>query len=357
MRKFHAAALLAAALFSGFPCLAAPPVSAAKTAEFHEAYAAFNGNDFARAYKILKALVTQTPAYDAYGLLGQAEVSLGLYRDAAEHLTFAIQNTPAGKARDAVPVLTQDLIEAKRHITALRVTVDQNDADIAIDGKVVGRSPIDVDVFVDPGKHTIKATHATLGSAESTVDAKMAQLATIDLQLALPPPPSTVDTSPPPLKYTPADLDKPSKTPAPVNSPPPVETNHGMETRTIVLIAGGAVTLVAAGTATYFGFKSRSARSDTEALVAQGHEQFGMNACAQSGTANTDLCNRIAMKNNERLDAARAANISFAVTGIAAVATGLTYLLWPRSKESETTLVMVPSAAPGAGALILQGTF
>src|SRR5512142_652523 len=193
MRNFHAAALLAAALFSGIPCHAATPVSAAKTTEFHDAYAAFNSNDFAKAYKILTALVAQTPAYDAFGLLGQTEVSLGMYRDAAEHLTFAIQNTPAGKARDAVPVLTQDLIEAKKHVTTLRITVDQNDADITIDGKIIGKSPLDTDVFVDTGKHTINAKHAKLGNAESTIDAKMAQQSEVALHLTQPPPASTAD--------------------------------------------------------------------------------------------------------------------------------------------------------------------
>jgi hypothetical protein len=279
-----------------------------------------------------------------------------LYRDAAEHLTFAIQNTPAGKARDAVPVLTQDLIEAKRHVTALNITVDQPDAEVTVDGKLVGRSPLDTDVFVDPGKHTVKATHATLGSADSTVDAKMAQQSTIALQLALPPPASTAEASPPPLKYTPSDLDKPSSAPAPANPPPTVEPKHGIEDRTIVLIAGGAVTLLAAGTGTYLGFKSRAASSDIDSLVTQAKAKYGDYGCANAG-AGSSLCTSLAEKNNDKRDAARLANFSFAVAGVAAVATVVTYALWPKPKTPSSAFVLVPTVSPSTGGLSLQGDF
>ena len=43
------------------------------------------------------------PAFDAVAFLGQTELSMGKYRDAAEHLTFAIENTPASKAEEAKP--------------------------------------------------------------------------------------------------------------------------------------------------------------------------------------------------------------------------------------------------------------
>jgi hypothetical protein len=150
-------------------------------------------------------------------------------------------------------------------------------------------------------------------------------------------------------------LDKPSK--IETNSPPAVEPHHGIEGRTIALIAGGAVTLIAAGSATYFGLKARSAKNDTEALVAQGHQEFGLHACVQSGGATAELCNRIAKKNNDRLDAARAANISFAITGVAAVGTGVTYLLWPRVKTPTSAFVIIPAISPSASGLGIQGDF
>lgn len=350
MRKLQATVLFTLAILSGSHCLAATPVSAAKTKEFHEAYAAFTANDSAKAYKILSALVTQTPAYDAIGLLGQTELTLGKYRDAAEHLTFAIQNTPSGKAESALPPLKEDLGEAKTHITTLWITVTQPDAEVMVDSKVVGKSPIDVAVFMDPGKHTISASHPTHGNAESTLDAKPGEEKAVALKLE-----KQTKTSPPALKYTPDDLDKPSK--ITVNPPPPVEPKSGMEGRTIVLIAGSAVTLVAAGTATYFGFKSRSLGKDADSMATRIEGTYGNNACAAPTGGASGLCADFLGKRNDQRDAGRIANVSFVVAGVAAAATGLTYLLWPRAKTATSAFVMAPITAPNAGGLILQGNF
>ena len=356
MRKFDILVLLAATMLCGVPCLAATPVSAAKTKEFHEAYAAFTANDPTKAYEILAALVAQTPAYDAIGLLGQTELSLGMYRDAAEHLTFAINNTPSGKAADALPVLKDDLIETKTQIATLRVTVDQPDADVAIDGKVVGKSPLNTEVFVDPGKHTIKAKHPTLGSAEASIDTKKGEDSAIALKLAQLSAANTPEALPvPALKYTPADLDKPSN--MATSSPPAVEPHRGIEGRTIVLIAGGAVTLIAAGSATYFGLKSRSLGKDAESRSANIGSSYGNNSCVSPTGGASNACADLRNKRNDQRDAGRNANISSAAAGVAAVATGLTYMLWPRSKGSRTALVMAPTVAPGTGGLILQGNF
>ncbi|MGC4068863.1 MAG: hypothetical protein QM784_30310 [Polyangiaceae bacterium] len=130
-----------------------------------------------------------------------------------------------------------------------------------------------------------------------------------------------------------------------------------MEAKTIVLIVGGAVTVAAAGMGTYFGLKARAAREDADDLVAQAHKEFGMNACAPSGGASDEFCNRISDKNHDRRDAARIANISFAVSGVAAVATGVTYLLWPRAKSSSSTALLVPIVAPHVGGISFQGGF
>ena len=183
MRKLNILVLLTVAMLVGLPCLAATPESAAKTREYHEAYAAFNANDVAKAYKILTALVARMPAFDAESFLGQTELSLGKYRDAAEHVTFAIENLPASKAEEMLPLLKEDLAEAKAHITTLRITVDQPDADVALDGRILAKSSLDTDLFVDPGKHTITATHAELGSTESAIDTKAGEESKIALQL------------------------------------------------------------------------------------------------------------------------------------------------------------------------------
>jgi len=355
MRKLNILALLTVAMLVGLPCLAATPVSAAKTREYHEAYAAFNVNDLPKAYKILTALVAQMPAFDAVAFLGQTELSMGKYRDAAEHLTFAIENTPASKAEEAVPLLKSDLAEAKTHLTTLRITVDQPDADVALDGKILAKSSLDTDVYVDPGKHVISATHATLGSTESAIDTKAGEESTIALQL-IKPPPKAVEAAPAPELKTPADLDKPSN--IATSSPPAVEPKRGIEARTIVLIAGGAVTLIAAGTATYFGLKARSARNDADGLLTDAQKQFGTNPCSSLAGQSSQLCATMHDKWGQHNSAGRIYNVALPVAGLAAIATGVLYAVFPdRKLATSKNLTLVPVAGQRTSGFLLQGDF
>ena len=212
--------------------------------------------------------------------------------------------------------------------------ISRADADVALDGKILAKSSLDTDVFVDPGKHVISATHATLGSTESDIDTKAGEERTIALKLVKPPPPTAVEALPAPalaLK-TPADLDKVSK--VETSEPPPVETKGGIESRTIVLIAGGAVTLIAAGSATYFGLKSRSLGNDAEAINANIDRSYGNISCTSPTGSASSVCADLRNKRNDQHDTGRDANISIAAAGVAAVATGLTYMLWPRAKGS-----------------------
>jgi hypothetical protein len=163
-----------------------------------------------------------------------------------------------------------------------------------------------------------------------------------------------VETPPAPELKTPADLDKPSK--IATNSPPPLETKSRIEGKTIALVAVGAVTLIAVGTATYFGLKERSARNDADSLAAQVEEKYGKYGCVNVGAASS-LCANLADKSNDKRDAGRIANASFAVAGVAAAATVLTYALWPRSKTPTSAFVMVPIVSPSAGGLSFQGDF
>jgi hypothetical protein len=354
MRKLNILVLLTVAMLVGLPCLAATPVSAAKTKEYHEAYAAFNVNDLPKAYKILTALVARIPAFDAVAFLGQTELSMGKFRDAADHLTFAIENTPSDKAEEALPVLKGDLAEAKTHLTTLRITVDQPDADVALDGKILAKSSLDTDLFVDPGKHVISATHATLGNTESAIDTKAGEGSTIALKLVKPPPPTAVEALPVPELKTPADLDQPSK--IETSSPPVAETKRGVEGKTIVLIAGGAVTLIAAGTATVFGLKAHSAFNDAESLRAQAESEFGQAPCLNPSGNSAAVCSEIRSKLDRHDSASRVFNVALPVSIGAAAATGLLYLVWPRSNTA-STVAAIPVADSQSGGLLLYGSF
>ncbi|MGC4068855.1 MAG: hypothetical protein QM784_30265 [Polyangiaceae bacterium] len=103
--------------------------------------------------------------------------------------------------------------------------------------------------------------------------------------------------------------------------------------------------------------KSRAAGSDADDLQARVRDEYGKNGCAAADNSALSLCSNLRDKNDQGRDAGRLANISFAVAGVSAVATGLTYLLWPRTKASAAAFVVAPVAAPHAGGFSLQGKF
>jgi hypothetical protein len=305
-----------------------------------------------KAYKILVPLVERIPAFDAIGLLGQTELAMGKFREAAEHLSLAIRNTPQDKAAEALPIFKQDLEDAKAKVVTLRIVVDKPDAEITIDNKAINKSPVDYEIYVEPGSRTILATHPTDGSAKSVIDVAAGESRVINLMVG-----KASGTEPvAPLKYKPDDLDKPSK--FEVNPPPVNERHSGIETKTIVLIAGGAVTLAAGVTATVFGLKARSATNDAEDILKRVESDFGKNACLSASGKAAALCSDIRQKLDDHDSAARVFNIAFPVTIGAAVATGLVYFLWPkRTAPTNTSLYVTPVVETHSSGLLLNGSF
>src|SRR5512133_925062 len=354
MRRLPIFALLAATLLGAAPCLAGSPASAAKTREFREAYDALERNEPQKAYKILTEFVAKNPAYDAIGLLGEVEIALKKYREAAEHITHAIRNTPSAKAADSIPVLKEDLADAKRHLTTLRINVTEAGADVLVDGRSIGSSPVEREIYLEPGNHTILASHATLGHGEMAIDGKAGEERTINLMLS--------KTSETPAAAMPAK--GPASTPsasdaAPfsVNAPPALErSSDGIQPKTIVLIVGGAVTALAGGTALVFGLKARGDKDDAQSLSGEATSRYGASAC--TNPPDPALCANIREKWDAHDSAAKVSNVMLPVTGVAALATGILYFAWPsRSGSALQNLSLVPIAERNTRGLLLQGGF
>ena len=86
--------------------------------------------------------------------LGDVEMKLSLYRDAATHWSFYLANLPPGRDRSEADAA---LAECRRHVASIRVQVDQSGADVSLDGQALDKSPIDVEVWLEPGPHTLSA--------------------------------------------------------------------------------------------------------------------------------------------------------------------------------------------------------
>jgi hypothetical protein len=318
-----------------------PSDDEAHRAAYREGYAAIQAKKWDQAYAIFQRLWRDTPTYDVALHLGHAEFNLGKNRDAAEHLAFGIAHLPPGEGKELVDSSRRALDRVKQEIGTLTIIVDRTGAAVRIDGKPQGTTPVDSEIFVDPGDHVIDATLAGYQTATQNFQTARGDQQTIVLKLdVLPVTSAAAATDTPP--------------------PPPPQASYqggGPSARTIALIVGAGVTVAAGVTSLVFVLKSNSASKRADDARAEAN-RYGPNACAEPSTAPPSVCTSLKNAEDDRVAANKGANISLVVTGVAFVATATMFIAWPRKKTGDSASVtLTPSIGRDSGALLINGSF
>jgi PEGA domain len=90
------------------------------------------------------------------GELGLCELALREYRDAAEHMALSLRyEKPLPKG--LVKRLQRGYDAALEHVARLYVSVSPPEAAVLVDGRPLGRTAQAYEIFLDPGRHTIRA--------------------------------------------------------------------------------------------------------------------------------------------------------------------------------------------------------
>ncbi|WP_437965357.1 PEGA domain-containing protein [Sorangium sp. So ce260] len=118
--------------------------------------------------------------------VGQLSLRIGDMPRAAEFLTACLERTPApaeAGARERDQSRALDLARAKQAVGALTFAVPPG-AELSIDDRPVGRTPLGREVFVAPGSHRVRVV---LGSAatETTVEARAGEARQVVVDVAL----------------------------------------------------------------------------------------------------------------------------------------------------------------------------
>jgi len=245
--------------------------------------------------------------------MAAAEIKLELYREAAEHLKYALKFIPLVQTdkRDAVQ---EQLNECRAHLTALTIATNVAGANVTVDTVRVGPSPITDEVLVSPGKHKIEASRHgyQFASREVSTDAGQALSVSIELQ-----PESQVPESA-------------SRAPAPVSP----ESHGKVSARTWALVGGGVATAVSLGVAVVYRLKSNGDANDADSLQSQLVASSTAPGGACTGSSRSSLCNSL----QDKLDAFdRERNVStgaFVASGVLGIATLATALIWPNSHST-----------------------
>jgi hypothetical protein len=131
---------------------------------YRRASHSFEEGHYSDARRFLLEAWALRQSYDVAASLGDTEVKLGLFAEAADHLSFSLRNFPPLESEQALANVRRQFDIAREQVATVHVAVDAG-ASVSVDQRPVGTSPLDGAVFVTPGRHVIEAHK---GSAVAT---------------------------------------------------------------------------------------------------------------------------------------------------------------------------------------------
>ncbi|WP_437761672.1 PEGA domain-containing protein [Sorangium sp. So ce281] len=296
------------------------------------------------------------PTFDVAYNLGNTEYQLKKHKEAATYLSFALRNWPLLKAVAKLkPRAEQWLAESRAQVGALKVSVTVAGAEVLVDGKNVGRAPLEGEVFVDPGEHRVEATHLDYEPASQTVG--VAKGGTAEVKLAITPvkaePRASAGTTPDggtSAAGATAGGSVMGQPPAgPVEPQPPPKKNW---VPVIALGAASAVGLAVGITSTVLSMNARES--------SDGHKKSILDAngrCIEPPSHVIQQCRELRHETKRAETFGTISVVGYAASGTLAIAAAA-YALWPRQPAPVGNgLRVLPQSHAGGGGVLVVGTW
>lgn len=262
--------------------------------------------------------------------LGDIEVELGKIRDAAEHLSFCSSHFPVTGTPKQRKALQARFERVRDKVGSITIELEPEHSSISVDGTVVGETPLEDSIFVDPGAHTIKMERDGYLPAEQMVELARGQQITISLSL-----------KPKPIENGPVLVLSAAPSFAPWWP---------------IFLTGG-LTLTGIGLGVGAHLESNSKQNEANLLWVELARKNGRSACNLS--ENKDNCNALE-SSSEQASLFYGFSIGgFVGAGVAAAATGFFLyraLSAPATPKSDVAMTIEWYPNGGAGALI-RGVF
>jgi hypothetical protein len=252
------------------------------------------------------------------GNLAECEMRLGAYRDAAEHAWFFAHTLRPDVPAERRAAAEAALRETQQKVGMVMVTVDVDDADVLVDGKSAGKSPLTAPVFVDAGRHTVEALHAGDTGVRVTVDLGAGIVREVELTLRK-------------KRVPPAAIERRPSWPA---------------------IAAGGVALVALGVGTGLTVAANAKGTDADTL---GKQVGGPSACFGAGATSATcvaLLNALTSKSTLS-DGAFAAVLTGGIAAAGAAGLGIWAALTPPRVRSTGARVQILPAVGARDARVI----
>ncbi len=315
----------------------------------------FGRKQYEQAHASFRAAWALKKHWQIAAMLGHCEVNLSRWRDAAEHLSWAVRVGAMTAGGPELEAFRTSLSEVRPHVGIVDVRTDLAGAEIRVDGSAVGAAPLADPVFVDPGQHVIEARaegHVPVVATIVGVAGKSAPLMLhFDQATTAPGAADAAVTGTPPVATAPAG----SLAPAPTAAP---GEDQGVEARTIAIWSGVGLTAIALGLGIGYTLKKSSASDDATTLKATAVSEHGVGGCADPVAAQSGTCLDLRDAIDRRDSAGKIATGAFISAGVLAVGTAAAFVFWPaRSSGAAQSAMLVPSFSTRGGGLTLTGSF
>lgn len=353
------------ALLASRPTLAQTPAGGADATTltdqarelFDKGVKAIDEKQWPQAHESLLAAWQIKPHWQIAVNLGVVEMKLGKSRDAAEHLAFYLREAPTDRKEERARAQAQ-LKEAQKKIATVRIVVDVDGADMIIDNKPFGKSPVSGPVYFDPGVHGIEAR---VGDDRRTGEAVILNAGDIgSVTLTIPPPraapaptPSQAAAARPSAATATANLpaaaDEPPLTPT---GPPVTAPNKGSNA---IAIVGLSTTIVALGAGIVFlGVSSAKGTIATNAGRTLDATE-GSTVCDNASLAMP--CDTLDDLFAERDTYLTAGVWSLVAAGAFGGGTAIYYFTTKPKDPPAPVVTAAPIVSPQGGALVLRGSW
>lgn len=282
----------------------------------------------ARLYEkgaLVPALDKFNQAYDQYPSpkllfnIGQSSRDLGRQVEAMnafERFLAEATDAPA----DMVAEAKSSVGELEGKLGKLQIQCETDQAEIGVDGKIVGKAPLGRLIWARPGRHQVTAELARFAPAVEEVEVKANWVHTVVITLQ----PATTPAAEPPPRPRAAEVVKPARKTVVDVEAPPAAVSSGY---TWAYVATGAA-VAFAGTAAALGWSMRSKFDSLNKSC--GSESSGATPCSESQIDGVLL----------RRDLA---NVSWGLAAAAAVTAGVLFVVEGRP------VAVVPMAGEATG--------
>ncbi|WP_437827792.1 PEGA domain-containing protein [Sorangium sp. So ce1153] len=274
------------------------------------------------------------PHYTIAGNLGDCELHLGRYRDAAENLARYVRELKKDATSTAEERAQGEAAyaAARAKVGAVVLQANVERAAVLVDGVQMGTTPMVDPLFVEPGTHTVEVEREGYVTEKFTVNvAAGGEIASV------------------------VRLRRPAENaPAPAPAPREHVEQRGSGPRTALLIGGAATTGAAAVAGVVFTVLANTNAADASEQEAALRATDGPSACAAGRHAAE--CSALRGLQENAATFGNVAAWSFIGAGVVGVTTAIVWAVGPRA-ESEAGFHASPMVGAQGGGLVVRGAW